>query len=260
LRVCPQIPITKLPKDGWTTQQSYERSMGAIMLGCADELETVLSSLQPDAGEEERMRAAFRAGYHWAQEMFEKLAQPDAGEVSPPPWSPIERFLLDQQTATGDVRYQDAAVGLYQQRTGWGAPEWPVRVPCWCSTRGEAHGEASPPQSVPDLKRIAAMLLAEAHRLERQAHNIHIVRSVFLTIRGLAQGLQRFGEASPVVPSGWQELALELCDAAFDYHIHSELWSGISTDKTIRLLNARHAMQAVLPAPPSSGATTIDKD
>jgi hypothetical protein len=46
----------------------------------------------------------------------------------PPSWNELERWLLDKQIETTDVRYQEAATRLYQARTGWGAPKWPVRV------------------------------------------------------------------------------------------------------------------------------------
>lgn len=70
-------------------------------------------------------------------------AQPSAApSEKPPAWSPLERFLLDRQAETRDPRYQDAAVSLYQQRTGWGAPEWPVRVPSAASREIQALREA----------------------------------------------------------------------------------------------------------------------
>ena len=37
-------------------------------------------------------------------------------ERQAPEWTTLERWLLDRQIATGDVRYQDAATLLMQQR------------------------------------------------------------------------------------------------------------------------------------------------
>ena len=52
----------------------------------------------------------------------------EGSREQPPPWNDLERFLFERNTETGDMRYQDAGTALYQQRTGWGAPKWPVRV------------------------------------------------------------------------------------------------------------------------------------
>lgn len=47
--------------------------------------------------------------------------------------------------------------------------------------------------------------------------------------------------------SALREAAEELCEAAFDYHVHSELHPNVvGVEKTVRLLNARHAMQRLL--------------
>lgn len=56
---------------------------------------------------------------------------------------------------------------------------------------------------------------------------------------------------------GWQEAARELADAAFDYHVHSELNPVVAgVEKTVRLLKARQAMLDLLPAPPVDPETT----
>jgi hypothetical protein len=42
--MCPVIPPSKLPRRGFSPQQHYDRTLGAVLATCADELDALLSA------------------------------------------------------------------------------------------------------------------------------------------------------------------------------------------------------------------------
>lgn len=134
----PSSPLSPDVSDLTAVMRSKSRQLGCVYV------QRRTNCREQGAALDEWCRACI---YEAASELLSLAAaggaQPSAApSEKPPAWSPLERFLLDRQAETRDPRYQDAAVSLYQQRTGWGAPKWPVRVPSAASREIQALREA----------------------------------------------------------------------------------------------------------------------